>query len=234
MGKTYQGKEPPYWHLVHPHAGGENSFCSLTVSFWPVHPHAGGENSSSNVEGNAVNGSPPRGWGKRSGRQGDAFQSRFTPTRVGKTKWTVSEEGAGAVHPHAGGENTHRSAAASLHRGSPPRGWGKLALWLIANGNTRFTPTRVGKTDWDPAIHLLDPVHPHAGGENYRLPQRLRYATRFTPTRVGKTRYVHPGLRKHSVHPHAGGENYKGVSIFADVNGSPPRGWGKRYESHTS
>ena len=158
-------------------------------------------------------GSPPRGWGKLGIQIALDPVGRFTPTRVGKTpsRRVVSERPS--VHPHAGGENDDLSRT-----GTQP---------------TRFTPTRVGKTcqsatevcvlpvhphaggenAWPVhSVHLWGAVHPHAGGENFSAGLRFCQVERFTPTRVGKTMRL--------------------VTARPGVNGSPPRGWGKRRPPH--
>ena len=137
------------------------------------------------------------------------------------------------------------------YSGSPPRAWGKLRPGEVRLGRGRFTPTRVGKTY--PAVHrpMIFPVHPHARGENSAgSPRRSRrpgspprawgkqtrsglrpMRLRFTPTRVGKTGSTIRGAATLSVHPHARGENFGQSSSHGCLSGSPPRAWGKRFES---
>ena len=135
----------------------------------------------------ATHGSPPRGWGKRTGIRLYIFLIRFTPTRVGKTIGYRKDS--------------------DMQHGSPPRGWGKLVTFIQVYASIRFTPTRVGKTTKASAFLQMSTVHPHAGGENdtnpilprahFGSPPRgwgKRHAEmktlqqlRFTPTRVGKT-----------------------------------------------
>ena len=101
------------------------------------------------------------------------------------------------------------SAVAS---GSPPRVWGKQRRRRVFIVGSRFTPTRVGKTE---RIDVNDKE------------------TRFTPTRVGKTRRQRLLRLRSAVHPHACGENQRlqpGRQVFA---GSPPRVWGKRFSPGT-
>ena len=51
----------------------------------------------------------------------------------------------------------------------------------------RFTPTRVGTTDWRKGLAISSSVHPHARGDNEAALYQLRERLRFTPTRVGTT-----------------------------------------------
>src|SRR5205085_1080578 len=104
---------------------------------------------------------------------------------------------------------------------------GKTNGYTLAVCGTRFTPTRVGKTQlrksWQPAWS----VHPHARGEDSSSPGSASHSSgspprawgrpeelvddflrrRFTPTRVGKTR----------------------IPPVPDppACGSPPRAWGR-------
>ena len=71
----------------------------------------------------------------------------------------------------------------------------------------RFTPTRVGKTAVALEVRKARSVHPHAGGENGHVFDKLVGLGRFTPTRVGKTHIEVRGVPVRAVHPHAGGEN---------------------------
>ena len=258
-----------YKCTVHPHAGGENAIVgihgSLVPRFTPtrvgktwgsgigrtrgtVHPHAGGENIHSPGKLEAVIGSPPRGWGKLAALWQERHQSRFTPTRVGKTHLRALARGGETVHPHAGGENITLDGRATPVFGSPPRGWGKLHTHRGRRVGVRFTPTRVGKTGHAHADRELSGGSPPRGWGKLAFRRNLRGCHRFTPTRVGKTRPLHHQrrcrvgspprgwgklggvLRRaviYPVHPHAGGENAAGVDQLANRNGSPPRGWGK-------
>ena len=159
---------------------------------------------TSGVKGS--HGSPPRGWGKPDGFLHQVNKPRFTPTRVGKTRTNPLRANHTTVHPHAGGENQPRPIVRPPKVGSPPRGWGKLAMRRQPHLRERFTPTRVGKTREGKAPGFPPAVHPHAGGENVNAVGVSIATIRFTPTRVGKTQWA---VSEHHVF------------------GSPPRGWGK-------
>ena len=212
-----------------------------------VHPHACGENRLRRGVCAATGGSPPRVWGKRAIARTHPGRSRFTPTRVGKTRRGWATIPATTVHPHACGENPAPLVARQALLGSPPRVWGKPRCVPSQPSAWRFTPTRVGKTSWVQTRMMASSVHPHACGENVKpcqhqmhrvgspprvwgkpppgppVPTRLR----FTPTRVGKTVARRAGSAGLSVHPHACGENLSGAHWRRDRYGSPPRVWGK-------
>ncbi len=99
--------------------------CLAVNCFAPVHPHACGENASRLLSSAAGVGSPPRVWGKLFLQSGALRSQRFTPTRVGKTRMSISVLMGSAVHPHACGENAEGCGVLAEVDGSPPRVWGK-------------------------------------------------------------------------------------------------------------
>ena len=88
---------------------GRTRWPSAAGARWPDHPHAGGENSDKLAIYRFSVGPSPRGWGERWCRALPAVCGRTIPTRVGRTipssahSWQLSD------HPHAGGENGHRT-----------------------------------------------------------------------------------------------------------------------------
>ncbi len=181
--------------------------CVVQRAAGTVHPHARGENASSDTQFVFQNGPPPRAWGKRLVRPGNAQDvrstprawgkldmrppqrviGRSTPTRVGKTMCLRILILHIAVHPHARGENGPGSCRPRRGFGPPPRAWGKLSASHSQPDQRRSTPTRVGKT-------LLG------------------------------TRQVAACL----LHPHARGENIRRFTSYCTISGPPPRAWGKR------
>ena len=59
-------------------------------SRWTVHPHARGDDGGGSWFGRAQHGSPPRAWGRRGIQRYRFMRLRFTPTRVGTTKFRES------------------------------------------------------------------------------------------------------------------------------------------------
>ena len=180
-----------------------------------VHPHARGDNLRTARRMRGDIGSPPRAWGQLKLKLIVVTAFRFTPTRVGTTRFIRHLSPPGAVHPHARGDNTGMALSGSFIPGSPPRAWGQLALPAKARLLERFTPTRVGTTTPSRAVPACISVHPHARGDNAGAPWITRpyngspprawgqpnnaqlkiTSNRFTPTRVGTTRISlsHPG-----------------------------------------
>jgi len=173
----------------------------------PVHPHACGEDIHWARATLPVCGSPPRVWGRRGAIPHNRRATRFTPTRVGKTRSRAACSVWNTVHPHACGEDAWPSSARSAVVGSPPRVWGRHTVRLHVALLLRFTPTRVGKTSavimgilaalgspprvWgrhstERRFVPIDGSPPRVWGRRHIL--KVHAARKgFTPTRVGKT-----------------------------------------------
>ena len=145
--------------------------------------------------------------GKTSGSQLLTVCIRFTPTCVGKTTAGGVYQVAVWVHPHVRGEDVREITRPRVPRGSPPRAWGRRAVYVQMYRFGRFTPTCVGKTGDRRMQPSHTSVHPHVRGEDCtehdhdhlhlgspprawgRQSGSWNYSQwyRFTPTCVGKT-----------------------------------------------
>src|SRR4051794_19036028 len=68
-----------------------------------VHPHARGDDGAPDASMPSLFGSPPRAWGRPRGRCPSGRRLRFTPTRVGTTNMTVTNDGSGkSAAPRSG------------------------------------------------------------------------------------------------------------------------------------
>ncbi len=117
-----------FWRSI-PTRVGKTAKPTLMVRPIPVHPHAGGENEFSSVTTTDETGPSPRGWGKLSLRRDPGSDPRSIPTRVGKTGSNSTTSWKSTVHPHAGGENLQTGHTAGPSDGPSPRGWGKQS-WI--------------------------------------------------------------------------------------------------------
>src|SRR5579884_3035114 len=111
----------------------------------------------------------------------------------------------------------------------------------------RFTPTCVGTARPGPYLKRNAPVHPHVrgygdggadqgGGDRGSPPRawgRQHCASmcvgllRFTPTCVGTAPTSASGRHARSVHPHVRGDGAGDLVHLDNLNGSPPRAWGR-------
>jgi len=71
----------------------------------PVHPHACGDDLPDAGSWAIACGSPPRVWGRRHERDRFGVELRFTPTRVGTTRYQGALSRIPSVHPHACGDD---------------------------------------------------------------------------------------------------------------------------------
>ena len=241
--------------------------CGSTL-WCPVHPHACGENGIRKRTEPRRNGTSPRMWGKPKGSRGTLGRCRYIPTHVGKTLEMPLSAGLHTVHPHACGgkqihplfkalvnryipthvgENEVASVITTSNHGTSPRMWGKLRARCKSELARRYIPTHVGKTRCSGWSRCLNPVHPHACGENGPSTghQHARFGTsprmwgkrgresrttvvrRYIPTHVGKTATDHRESVVIAVHPHACGENAGGFGSRLSNAGTSPRMWGK-------
>ena len=91
----------------------------------PAHPRVGGENDDTGGESRTINGSSPRGRGKRLGELIEVFDVGLIPAWAGKTRDAQLTCHALEAHPRVGGENLDKGAAGLMASGSSPRGRGK-------------------------------------------------------------------------------------------------------------
>ncbi len=172
-------------------------------------------------------GSPPRAWGQHSALTPRETARRFTPTRVGTTTRFRCSSATCAVHPHARGDNIAAAGLGIAASGSPPRAWGQLRDRLVGGADHRFTPTRVGTTGRAVPGRAVQPVHPHARGDN-SVVQQLCTGSDGSPPRAWGQRTPAPvDAAAGSVHPHARGDNCDAIFEQPRGHGSPPRAWGQ-------
>ena len=132
----------------------------------PAHPRAGGENRAADLDPSAPRGSSPRGRGKLSSSSALLMFVGLIPARAGKTAHSSSRRASTRAHPRAGGENGNLTRPSRVHRGSSPRGRGKLSGWIGVMVPVGLIPARAGKTRSGDRRPFRTPAHPRAGGEN--------------------------------------------------------------------
>ena len=109
---------------------------------------------------------PPHMWGRQKWRSPYWRRLRNTPTHVGKANVRWATNLIERKHPHAYGEDSPSFAVLALAGETPPRMWGRDVLITDGSGNTRNTPTHVGKRcELTGSIHRSK-KHPHACGED--------------------------------------------------------------------
>ena len=195
-----------------------------------------------------LDGSSPRGRGKRLVARVVCRYPGLIPAQAGKTPSPAISASTASAHPRAGGENSTVERLSLSYSGSSPRGRGKRARIVGRSAGVRLIPARAGKTRRAMKRALPSRAHPRAGGENSSVlivfvkvsgssprgrgkrPTRMGRPSgrRLIPARAGKTGSFPVAADASSAHPRAGGENSIPAKFSVSANGSSPRGRGKR------
>ena len=211
----------------------------------------GGENDFDIERLASVLGSSPRGRGKLDRAEEVLEGDRLIPAWAGKTRPWPRPTLPTRAHPRVGGENFRITRSRSSGPGSSPRGRGKHPASAARRADPGLIPAWAGKTGAAAAAAALSWAHPRVGGENevaVRVASRAagssprgrgkqRHTTktltfvRLIPAWAGKTTlyFVVPLVRQ--AHPRVGGENLTVESGSLVLEGSSPRGRGKRATS---
>ena len=83
----------------------------LCRTYKAVHPHTRGDHRVDWLAEWATGGSPPHAWGSLDDWQTATQISRFTPTRVGITRFLLTPSAPPPVHPHTRGDHYCRTSA---------------------------------------------------------------------------------------------------------------------------
>ena len=172
-----------------------------------AHPRAGGENRDLNAICPVLEGSSPRGRGKRWSSRGGPPGGGLIPARAGKTWEATAVSVRRRAHPRAGGENPTKATQPTTCNGSSPRGRGKQTPPQKSTHKARLIPARAGKTPGRSSLACSPSAHPRAGGENPRGRGFGRRLSRLIPARAGKTPSPPSPSTATQAHPRAGGEN---------------------------
>ena len=192
-------------------------------------------------------GSPPRGRGKVFPRARRAAGRGIIPALAGKSPAPLIQSLDSRDHPRVGGEKGLRPQAGSMHRGSPPRGRGKVGNLSRVLCQLGITPAWAGKSVLPTRRCQIPKDHPRVGGEKGSGASRIRLnsgspprgrgkanwhcvrrpALRITPAQAGKRTRSWRAYGCPWDHPRMGGEKANGSDAPDDDEGSPPHGQGK-------
>ena len=174
--------------------------------------------------------------------------ARITPAGAGKTRFAFTCACVRADHPRRCGENFCVLVCVIWRFGSPPQVRGKLAEYILSEGDSRITPAGAGKTPKLYTITKTPPDHPRRCGENpvrtiaqscpSGSPPQVRGKLQttamrtagagITPAGAGKTSRLLHDARHGEDHPRRCGENGLPSRLYPHFAGSPPRMRGKR------
>ena len=212
--------------LIPAWAGKTTGSNAPSSSPW-AHPRVGGENHTGRWAGRGLQGSSPRGRGKRPKQRTQFLVLGLIPAWAGKTLTRPPTTRTRRAHPRVGGENASCSGLMPNAAGSSPRGRGKLDGRPGDRWHQGLIPAWAGKTLSGNTGHQEAAAHPRVGGENrsrsstsrryggssprgrgkrQRTP-RVGLAKRLIPAWAGKTRLGLPNHAFDRAHPRVGGEN---------------------------
>ena len=226
---------------------GKTVFPARSAASHRAHPRVGGENLLLVLPSGAVQGSSPRGRGKRRGQKAPNVHHGLIPAWAGKTRAAPMWSCSARAHPRVGGENSEPRNCAPLIHGSSPRGRGKQLALEDARTEHRLIPAWAGKTVPVSISGQRPWAHPRVGGENHHdcdceiVPAGSSPRGRGKPARAlrehgsqglipawaGKTRSRSATPWGSPAHPRVGGENPGQGDARRDRGGSSPRGRGK-------
>ena len=150
-------------------------------------------------------------------------------------------------HPHACGDKFQLSAMTAIGKGSSPRVWGQVAVFICPVSFSGIIPTRVGTSSHNGSIGRSSKDHPHACGDKKdfvaeckdgrgssprvwgqeKRPKTLCNLPRIIPTRVGTSQLERPATAGDTDHPHACGDKVDCLCDDIGGQGSSPRVWGQ-------
>ena len=110
-------------------------------------------------------GSPPRGRGKVDIDLFGFLCRGITPAWAGKRSWKHDQVRKHGDHPRVGGEKQLPFHFFCVLGGSPPRGRGKVPLWMRQQQRPGITPAWAGKRPCGSSSHRPCRDHPRVGGE---------------------------------------------------------------------
>ena len=179
---------------------------------------------------------------------------RITPAWAGKSDPEKRRTSGSGDHPRVGGEKTGCAMKVPPCQGSPPRGRGKVPLWMRQQQRPGITPAWAGKRCRHGVYPHRRGDHPRVGGEKERLAHCAAWAegspprgrgketsphlycelSRITPAWAGKSGSGSCYCLGSGDHPRMGGEKTQGAASHPRRRGSPPHGRGKAERKETA
>ena len=126
---------------------------------------------------------------------------------MGNTSCNGTGNGTYSVHPHGCGEHKYSKPCNKYNRGSSPRMWGTLHLFLLTQHVKRFIPTDVGNTVYSFSDGSKSTVHPHGCGEHLSTNAHQVTPIGSSPLMWGTLAVTQTRGQSSAVHPHGCGEH---------------------------
>ena len=129
-GKVHRCQIGPWPLGITPAWAGKSRCARLDAGHREDHPRVGGEKSSPRIAAVRPLGSPPRGRGKADPKRHRTRQAGITPAWAGKRVCRRLRSAVRRDHPRVGGEKRYYAPFKIAALGSPPRGRGKVRLFI--------------------------------------------------------------------------------------------------------
>ena len=207
---------------------GKTVFPARSAASHRAHPRVGGENLLLVLPSGAVQGSSPRGRGKRRGQKAPNVHHGLIPAWAGKTRAAPMWSCSARAHPRVGGENSEPRNCAPLIHGSSPRGRGKPPRLRLRDSPRGLIPAWAGKTGPRPQRTWIPGAHPRVGGENAEPKRDPLGVTGSSPRGRGKPWPGRCATRSRRLIPAWAGKTLRLEIVYGWYAGSSPRGRGKQ------
>ena len=157
------------WTGITPAWAGKSDTNVVYVPATEDHPRVGGEKFRTVKRSCILQGSPPRGRGKVCIATGLRVSDGITPAWAGKSLTIPKLTTRSWDHPRVGREKDVVELRKTPHRGSPPRGRGKVYLGPQLWAGNGITPAWAGKSASQPFGYSAPADHPRVGGEKLKI-----------------------------------------------------------------
>ena len=206
---------------------GKTVFPARSAASHRAHPRVGGENLLLVLPSGAVQGSSPRGRGKRRGQKAPNVHHGLIPAWAGKTRAAPMWSCSARAHPRVGGENSTGEYFGATSLGSSPRGRGKPPRLRLRDSPRGLIPAWAGKTGPRPQRTWIPGAHPRVGGENAEPKRDPLGVTGSSPRGRGKPWPGRCATRSRRLIPAWAGKTLRLEIVYGWYAGSSPRGRGK-------
>ena len=212
-----------------------------------AHPRVGGDGRTKSPENPTLEGSPPRGRGRRFGIEWQRPGDGLTPAWAGTACRQSAVRSPGGAHPRVGGDGLLDGLKVGAQTGSPPRGRGRLPECPLRLPRAGLTPAWAGTARRLATRQQRLRAHPRVGGDGAESlsfspvdvgspPRGRGRPTRsglrdlgpgLTPAWAGTARLIAAAALNAGAHPRVGGDGTVRSCSASGAGGSPPRGRGR-------
>ena len=226
-GKVVRLQSDANFQRITPAYAGKRRFRRLVRSRLWDHPRLCGEKLSTNLFGNALQGSPPPMRGKVFDKFAEKLMNGITPAYAGKRPKPNIRETPKTDHPRLCGEKFSENLKNSQSVGSPPPMRGKVGYRRGVFSSGRDHPRLCGEKAVDRKISYRRPGSPPPMRGKAAIGKSTSRTRRITPAYAGKSSDADWHHSRTWDHPRLCGEKLFGFGNSGFMTGSPPPMRGK-------